>query len=51
MKVLELLRKGLGYMLLSMGVSSPVKKSGAAAKPAPQAESGSQDGPTKTAVD
>ena len=33
MKILELLRKGFGYVLLSMGVSSATKMS----KPAPKA--------------
>jgi hypothetical protein len=32
MKLLDLLRKGLGFLLMSMGVSSPRKK--AAGKPA-----------------
>ncbi len=32
MKLLELLRKGFGYVLMSMGVSRP----GAHAKPAPK---------------
>ena len=45
MNILELLRKGLGYMLLCMGVSSPGKKSGATAKPASQAGAGTQDSP------
>ena len=35
MKLLELLRKGFGYVLLSMGVSSPTKMT----KPAPKAGS------------
>jgi hypothetical protein len=40
-KMLELLRKGFGYLLMSMGVSSPVKKAGPDPKPAPKTESGS----------
>jgi hypothetical protein len=31
MSILDLLRKGFGYMLMSMGVSSPAQK-----KPAPK---------------
>jgi hypothetical protein len=35
MSVLDSLRKGLGFVLMSMGVSSPKKKAKPAAKPAP----------------
>lgn len=34
MSVLDSLRKGLGYFLMSMGVSSPAKKPQVAQKPA-----------------
>jgi len=37
MKLLELLRKGFGFMLMSMGVSRPVEKK--PAKPDPKADS------------
>jgi hypothetical protein len=44
MSVLDSLRKGFGYLLMSMGVSSPAKKRKPAAKPipkpAPKPESG-----------
>jgi hypothetical protein len=40
MGVLDSLRKGFGFLLLSMGVSSPAKKPRPARKPAPKAESG-----------
>ncbi len=36
MKLMDLLRKGLGYLLMSMGVSSPEAKSRPAIKPAPK---------------
>ncbi len=36
------LRKGFGYVLLSMGVSRPAPKPKPEAKPAPKPESGSQ---------
>ena len=36
MSVMDLLRKGFGYLLLSMGVSWPVPKPKTEAKPAPQ---------------
>jgi hypothetical protein len=35
--VLDSLRKGLKYFLMSMGISSPAKKPKAAAKPVPKA--------------
>lgn len=38
MSVLDSLRKGLGYFLMSMGVSSPAKKPRPAPKPAPKQE-------------
>ena len=37
MSVLDLLRKGFGYVLLSMGVSRPAPKPKPAAKPAAEA--------------
>jgi hypothetical protein len=37
MSVLDSLRKGLGFVLMSMGVSSPPKKPKPAAKPVPKA--------------
>jgi len=40
MSVLDALRKGFGFLLMSMGVSSPAKKTKPASKPAPKAESG-----------
>lgn len=40
MKVLDFVRKGLGFVLLSMGVSRPAPKSKPEAKPAPKPESG-----------
>lgn len=36
MSVMDLLRKGFGYLLLSMGVSRPAPKT----KPAPKADNG-----------
>ena len=33
MSVLDLLKKGFGYLLMSMGVSSPVKKPPAKSQP------------------
>ncbi len=39
MSVLDFLRKGFGYVLMSMGVSSPVKKK-PAQKPASKPEPG-----------
>ena len=36
MKVLDLLRKGFGYVLLSMGVSRPAPKPKDEPKPAPK---------------
>ncbi len=36
MSVLDSLRKGLGFVLMSMGVSSPAKKPKPVAKPAPK---------------
>ena len=41
MSVLDSLRKGLSFFLMSMGVSAPARKSKPAPKPAPKAESGS----------
>jgi hypothetical protein len=38
MSMIDALRKGFGFLLMSMGVSSPVKKPGP--KPAPKTESG-----------
>lgn len=38
MSVLDLLRKGFGFLLLSMGVSRPAPKPGA--KPAPKPDRG-----------
>jgi hypothetical protein len=38
MRVLDLLRKGFGFLLLSMGVSRPAPKEGA--KPAPKPNRG-----------
>jgi hypothetical protein len=35
MSVLDTLRKGLGFVMMSMGVSRPVKKPRPAPKPAP----------------
>lgn len=40
MSFLELLKKGFGYVLLSMGVSRPAPKPKSDAKPAPKTESG-----------
>jgi hypothetical protein len=40
MSVIDSLRKGLKFFLMSMGVSSPQKKAKPAAKPAPKPESG-----------
>lgn len=40
MKMLELVRKGFGYVLLSMGVSSSTKMTKAAPKAGPKAGSG-----------
>ena len=40
MKVLDLLRKGFGYVLLSMGVSRPAPKPKAEPKPAPKPQGG-----------
>jgi hypothetical protein len=40
MKVFNLLRKGFGYVLLSMGVSRPAPKAKVEAKPAPKPEGG-----------
>jgi hypothetical protein len=40
MSLLDSLRKGLGYMLMSMGVSSPAKKPQPAPKPVPKQEPG-----------
>jgi hypothetical protein len=40
MSVLDSLRKGFGFLLMSFGVSSPAKKPRPAAKPAPKPDSG-----------
>jgi hypothetical protein len=40
MSLLDTMRKGLGFLLLSMGVSSPAKKPRPGAKPAPKAGEG-----------
>jgi hypothetical protein len=40
MSVLDSLRKGFGFLLLSFGVSSPAMKPRPAPKSAPKAESG-----------
>jgi hypothetical protein len=46
MKIFELLKKGFGYVLLSMGVSRPTPKPEVrpAPHPGPQTVSGKQDG-------
>jgi hypothetical protein len=43
MSVLDLLRKGFGYVLMSMGVSSPAPKK-TAPKPAAKQDSGTNSG-------
>ena len=43
MSVLDLLRKGFGYVLMSMGVSSPSQKK-PAPKPAVKPDSGTNSG-------
>jgi len=40
MSVLDSLRKGFDFFLLSMGISSPAKKPRPVAKPAPKPEAG-----------
>ena len=40
MSVIDSLRKGLKFFLMSMGISSPPKKARPAPKPAPKPESG-----------
>jgi hypothetical protein len=40
MSVLDSLRKGFSFLLLSIGVSSPAKKPKPASKPAPKSKSG-----------
>jgi hypothetical protein len=40
MSVLNSLRKGLGFLMMSMGVSSPAKKTKPAPKPAAKVEPG-----------
>jgi len=40
MNVIDSLRKGLGFLLMSFGVSSPARKPRPTAKPAPKPESG-----------
>ncbi len=44
MSVLDVLRKGFGYVLMSMGVSSPAQKK-LAPKPAEKAEAKPDQGP------
>ena len=38
MSVLDSLRKGFSFLLMSFGISSPAKKAKPAPKPAPQSE-------------
>ena len=40
MSVLDSLRKGFGFFLMSFGVSSPAKKPKPTTKPGPKAEAG-----------
>jgi hypothetical protein len=40
MSVLDSLRKGLGFLMMSMGVSSPKKKAKPVSKPAATTETG-----------
>ncbi|HEY1159544.1 MAG TPA: hypothetical protein VGE83_02890 [Terracidiphilus sp.] len=40
MSVLDSLRKGFGFLLMSFGVSSPAKKPAPATKPSPKPEDG-----------
>jgi len=40
MSVLDSLRKGLGFLMMSMGVSRPAKKAKPAPKPAPDPPKG-----------
>jgi hypothetical protein len=40
MSLMDSLRKGFGFFLMSMGVSSPAKKPRPAPKPAPKQEPG-----------
>lgn len=40
MSVLDSLRKGFSFFLMSMGVSSPARKAKPRPKPAPKAEAG-----------
>jgi hypothetical protein len=40
MSLLDSLRKGFSFLLLSMGISSPAKKPRPVTKPAPKADSG-----------
>lgn len=42
MSILELLKKGFGFVLLSMGVSRPTPKPKPESKPVSKAESGSE---------
>lgn len=42
MSLLDLIRKGFGYVLLSMGVSRPAPKPRPASKPEPKPGSGGQ---------
>jgi hypothetical protein len=48
MGVLASLRKGFGFFLMSMGVSSPVKKPGAPPRPATPKTAPPQDPEQKT---
>jgi hypothetical protein len=40
MRILDLLKKGFGYVLLSMGVSRPTAKPKPESKPAPKSGAG-----------
>jgi hypothetical protein len=40
MSLLDSLRKGFGFLLMSFGVSSPAKKPAPAPKPSPKPEDG-----------
>jgi hypothetical protein len=44
MSFLDSLRKGFGFLLMSMGVSSPAKKRKPAAKPAPKPAAKTESG-------
>ena len=57
MSITDLLKKGFGYVLMSMGVSSPVKKPAARpkpvteSKPAAETNPGSEPKPTPESKD